>query len=135
MGKVTNIDRLSQEEEEVNWPRIRLGLGGSIAQRNLECPDQKMDYHTRNQASQAAKQAFKRDATLLYPYRCPRCRGWHLTSQEKREKIVPFQQYKFRDHILTLGEDGWWSSSQLPGRVFADRYEAQREILRSGTNG
>ena len=48
-----------------------------------DCPQHKLAHPTEAQAKQRAALAFKADGKKLYPYKCPHCRRWHLTSMEQ----------------------------------------------------
>ena len=48
-----------------------------------DCPVKKLKYDTKRIALSVAARALKLNGHVLYPYRCPHCRSWHLTKQEQ----------------------------------------------------
>jgi len=48
------------------------------------CPQAKIARKTERIAKCNAAKAFKADGILLYAYRCPHCRLWHLTKSPQR---------------------------------------------------
>lgn len=46
------------------------------------CPQRKLSYPSKKTAKQGCALALKLNDALLYPYKCPHCRLWHLTSKK-----------------------------------------------------
>ena len=48
-----------------------------------ECPQRKLAYKTERMAKEVAAKSFKLNGFILFVYRCPHCRFWHLTKREQ----------------------------------------------------
>ena len=84
--------------------------------RELNCPDVKINYYTKKEALQQAAKAL---TAILFPYKCPHCHKWHLTSTEPEEKRKTYKQICYLIWTLTFEDDFWSCYHALPGKQFA----------------
>ena len=64
---------------------IREKVKGKALQRLPHC-EKKIRYAKKREATQAAREQYKKKRRRLYPYFCNVCQGWHLTSTKQGQR-------------------------------------------------
>lgn len=91
--------------------------------RSWTCPDKKVNYNTKRTAIRFANKALPE---LLFPYKCPYCRNWHLTHEEQNPR-KPYSQTLYLG-VVVIMDDGVWSSPTFPDQQFPTALAIKKAI-------